>query len=55
MTRFNRSLLTFLLSSLFSVSASAGISADAGITSEYVRDGISQTAGNPALQAGRDL
>ena len=52
MTRFNRSLLTFLLSSLFSVSASAGISADAGITSEYVRDGISQTGGNLAWQAG---
>ncbi len=52
MTRFNRTLLPCLFLTLFSLSAAAGISVDGGITSEYVRDGISQTGGNLAWQAG---
>lgn len=52
MTRFNRTLLPCLFTALFSMTAHAGITADAGITSEFVRDGISQTGGNLAWQAG---
>ncbi|MDF1762857.1 MAG: TorF family putative porin [Oleibacter sp.] len=36
----------------FSLSSQAGITADAGVTSEFVRDGISQTRGKPAWQLG---
>jgi len=36
----------------FTLNAHADLSANLGITSEYVRDGISETRGKPALQGG---
>ena len=40
---------------LLSAQSQAELSANIGATTEFVRDGISQTRGNPALQAGLTL
>lgn len=52
LTPFRFSSLTALLTLLFSISSQAEISANIGATTEYVRDGISETRGKPALQGG---
>src|SRR5690554_6979649 len=42
----------FSLGTLISTTAFAEINANLGATTEYVREGISQTRGKPTLQAG---
>lgn len=50
--KFTAKILT-LLALIGSTSfTNADITTDVGVTSEFVRDGISQTGGNPALQLG---
>ena len=49
---FSRLALPILCSGFISAPAVADLSADIGLASEYVREGIGQTQGNPAVQAG---
>ncbi|MAS24968.1 MAG: hypothetical protein CMI03_10595 [Oceanospirillaceae bacterium] len=49
------SRLTSFAALCAALNAHADLNANIGVTSEYIRDGISQTAGNPALQAGLTL